>query len=68
MSGAVWSRDKERATEFASGMKTDQVIIKGAAQNLAPPFGGFGDSGFGRENGRFCIEDLLTFQSLHGAS
>lgn len=68
LSGAVWSRDSVRATDFAARMKTGQVILNGAAQNLATPFGGFGDSGFGRENGRFGIEELLTYQSIHGAS
>jgi len=67
LSGAVWSADKERATRFAQDMRTGQVVINGAAQNLATPFGGRGSSGFGRENGRFGIEDLLTYRSLHGA-
>lgn len=68
LSGAVWSRDAARATAFARGMKTGQVVINGAAQNLATPFGGWGHSGFGRENGRFGIEDLLNYRSLHGAA
>lgn len=48
-------------------MKTGQVVINGAAQNLATPFGGWGLSGFGRENGRFGIEDHFNYRSLHGA-
>lgn len=68
LSGAVWSSDAHRATEFARRMRTGQVVINGAAQNLATPFGGCGLSGFGRENGRFGIEDLLNYQSLHGAA
>lgn len=67
LSGAVWSTDAERARAFARTMKTGQVVINGAPQNLATPFGGWGWSGFGRENGRFGIEDLLNFRSLHGA-
>ncbi|MDP9968906.1 aldehyde dehydrogenase (NAD+) [Variovorax paradoxus] len=68
LSGAVWSRDAERAVDFARRMRTGQVVINGAAQNLATPFGGWGLSGFGRENGRFGIEDLLNYRSLHGAA
>ncbi len=68
LSGAVWSADTERATTFARRLHTGQVVINGAAQNLATPFGGWGDSGFGRENGRFGIEDLLTYRSLQGAA
>ena len=67
LSGAVWSKDGPRATRFAQRMKTGQVVINGAAQNLATPFGGWGQSGFGRENGRYGIEDLLNYRSLHGA-
>lgn len=67
LSGAVWSEDAERATRFARQMRTGQVVINGAAQNLATPFGGWGMSGFGRENGRFGIEDLLNWRSMHGA-
>lgn len=68
LSGAVWSQDLDRASRFARRMRTGQVVLNGAAQNLATPFGGFGDSGFGRENGRFGIEDCLTYRSLHGAA
>jgi aldehyde dehydrogenase (NAD+) len=68
LSGAVWSADVRRATRFAREMRTGQVVINGAPQNLATPFGGWGYSGFGRENGRFGIEDLLAFRSLHGAA
>ncbi|KWT70661.1 MULTISPECIES: aldehyde dehydrogenase family protein [unclassified Variovorax] len=68
LSGAVWSRDAARATTFARRMITGQVVINGAAQNLATPFGGCGLSGYGRENGRFGIEELLSYRSLHGAA
>jgi aldehyde dehydrogenase (NAD+) len=67
LSGAVWSADASRAQGVARRMKTGQVIVNGAAQNLATPFGGWGLSGFGRENGRFGIEDLLNYRALHGA-
>lgn len=68
LSGAVWSADLRRAEDFARRLRTGQVILNGAAQNLATPFGGWGASGFGRENGRFGIEDLLRYRALHGAA
>lgn len=68
LSGAVWSQDVARATRAAEQLATGQVIINGAAQNLATPFGGWKESGFGRENGKFGIEDLLIFRSIHGAA
>ncbi|AHG63844.1 aldehyde dehydrogenase family protein [Advenella mimigardefordensis] len=67
LSGAVWSRDAEHALAVARRMKTGQVVINGATQNLATPFGGCGWSGFGRENGRFGIEEMLNYRSLHSA-
>lgn len=67
LSGAVWSGDTARARTFARRMRTGQVVINGATQNLATPFGGWSWSGFGRENGRFGIEDMLLYRSLHGA-
>lgn len=66
LSGAVWSADKERAAGVARQLRTGQVVINGAPQNLATPFGGWGQSGFGRENGRFGIEECLQYRSLHG--
>ncbi|WP_349975088.1 aldehyde dehydrogenase family protein [Pseudomonas sp. WHRI 8519] len=66
LSGAVWSRDLNRANKVAEQLQTGQVIINGAPQNLATPFGGWKDSGFGRENGKFGIEDLLVFRSIQG--
>jgi aldehyde dehydrogenase (NAD+) len=68
LSGAVWSRDLQRANNIANQLQTGQVIINGAPQNLATPFGGWKDSGFGRENGKFGIEDLLVFRSIQGGS
>lgn len=65
LSGAVWSKDTERAQRIARQLRTGQVIINGAAQNLATPFGGWGQSGFGRENGRFGIEEFLQYRALH---
>ncbi|WP_114471527.1 aldehyde dehydrogenase family protein [Pseudorhodoferax soli] len=50
----------------ARQLGTGHVVINGAAQNLATPFGGWGQSGFGRENGRFGIEECLQYRSLHG--
>jgi aldehyde dehydrogenase (NAD+) len=64
LSGAVWSADITRAEAFADRMRTGQVVINGAAQNLAAPFGGRGASGFGRENGRFSIEAFLEFKTV----
>lgn len=68
LSGALWSRDAERARRTASRMRTGQIVLNGAPPNLAAPFGGVGASGFGRENGRFGIESFLDHRNLQGAA
>jgi aldehyde dehydrogenase (NAD+) len=64
LSGAVWSSDAARAEAVAGQIRAGQVIVNGAPQNLAAPFGGFGASGFGRENGRFSIEAFLDLKAV----
>jgi len=64
LAGGVWSADPERAQAVARRIRTGQVEINGAAFNPLAPFGGYGQSGHGRENGRHGIEELLTTKSL----
>jgi aldehyde dehydrogenase (NAD+)/betaine-aldehyde dehydrogenase len=56
--GAVWSGDEERATAVARAVRSGQVQINGAGFNPAAPFGGFKNSGVGRECG---VQGLLAF-------
>jgi aldehyde dehydrogenase (NAD+) len=64
LAGGVWSGDQERALSVASRMRTGQIEINGGAFNPLAPFGGYGQSGHGRENGRYGIEELLQVKSL----
>jgi betaine-aldehyde dehydrogenase len=64
LSGAVWSRDSDRATRFARGMVTGQVDINGGRFNAAAPFGGMKNSGIGRELGRYGLEEFLQPKAL----
>jgi aldehyde dehydrogenase (NAD+) len=64
LAGGVWSGDQERAIGVAKRLRTGQIEINGGAFNPAAPFGGFGQSGHGRENGRYGLEELLTAKSL----
>jgi aldehyde dehydrogenase (NAD+) len=65
LSGAVWSADVSAALRVARRLRTGQVVVNGAPSNLAGPFGGFGHSGFGRENGRFSIEAFTQLQAIN---
>jgi len=64
LAGGVWSGDQERAIGVAKRLRTGQIEINGGAFNPLAPFGGYKQSGHGRENGRYAIEELLQVKSL----
>jgi acyl-CoA reductase-like NAD-dependent aldehyde dehydrogenase len=64
LAGGVWSRDEERAKRVARQIRTGQVEINGGAFNPLAPFGGYKQSGHGRELGRFGLEEFLQVKSL----
>jgi aldehyde dehydrogenase (NAD+) len=64
LAGGVWSADEERAKRVAARIRTGQVEINGGAFNPLAPFGGYKQSGHGRELGRFGIEEFLGAKSL----
>ncbi len=64
LAGAVWSADQERAIAAAKRLRTGQVEINGGLYNPLAPFGGYGQSGHGRENGRYGLEEMLQVKSL----
>ncbi|MEO1057654.1 MAG: aldehyde dehydrogenase family protein [Actinomycetota bacterium] len=64
LSGGVWSSDQERAMSVARRMRTGMVDVNGGAFNIAAPFGGYKQSGYGRENGPYGIEEFLQVKSL----
>lgn len=67
LSGGVWSADRDRAVAFARRLRTGQVVINGEPLNLRAPFGGYGQSGLGREYGRYGLEEYFEIKSLQGA-
>jgi acyl-CoA reductase-like NAD-dependent aldehyde dehydrogenase len=64
LAGGVWSADPQRATAVARQLRTGQVEINGGAFNPLAPFGGYKQSGHGRELGRFGLEEYLEVKSL----
>jgi aldehyde dehydrogenase (NAD+) len=64
LSGAVWAGDNEKALAFAKQMRTGQVEVNGGRFNPLAPFGGYKQSGNGRELGRFGLEEFLEVKSL----
>jgi aldehyde dehydrogenase (NAD+) len=66
LAGAVWCADPERARRIATRLRTGRVRINGAPLDKRGTHGGFKLSGYGREWGRFGIEEFLEYQSMYG--
>ncbi len=64
LAGGVWSADADRANRVARQIRTGQVEINGGAFNLVAPFGGYKQSGIGRELGTFGLEEFCEVKSL----
>jgi acyl-CoA reductase-like NAD-dependent aldehyde dehydrogenase len=60
----VFSADKDKAISIARRMKTGQVEVNGGAFNPNAPFGGYKQSGIGRELGEYGFEEFLEIKSL----
>jgi acyl-CoA reductase-like NAD-dependent aldehyde dehydrogenase len=64
LGGGVWSADPDRAKRVARRIRTGQVDINGGQYNPMAPFGGYKQSGHGREHGKFGFEEFLQTKSL----
>jgi len=64
LAGAVWSKDEARAQRVARRIRAGQVDVNGGAFNMNAPFGGFKQSGHGREAGVYGLEEFLEYKSL----
>ncbi len=64
LAGGVWSGDQERAKRVARRIRTGQVEINGGVFNPLAPFGGYKQSGHGRELGRYALEEFLQVKAL----
>jgi acyl-CoA reductase-like NAD-dependent aldehyde dehydrogenase len=64
LAGGVWSGDPERAQTVARRLRTGQVEVNGGGFNPMAPFGGYKQSGNGRELGAFGLEEYLEVKSL----
>ena len=64
LAGGVWAGDKDHAIAVARRMRTGQVDVNGGGFNVLSPFGGFKQSGIGRELGKYGIEEYLELKGL----
>lgn len=67
LSGAVYSADPERGYRMARRMRTGSVTINGMIVDPKHPFGGFRQSGMGREGGPEGLENYLEVKTIHDA-
>ncbi|MGH9915828.1 MAG: aldehyde dehydrogenase family protein, partial [Pyrinomonadaceae bacterium] len=61
----VQTGDAQRAERVASKLKAGMVHINGGAHRDGSPFGGYKQSGNGREGGKFGLEDFLEVKTIH---
>ncbi|MGA7983786.1 MAG: aldehyde dehydrogenase family protein [Burkholderiales bacterium] len=64
LAGAVWGKDEAHAQKVARRIRAGQVDVNGGAFNMNAPFGGFKQSGHGREAGTYGLEEFLEYKSL----
>ena len=64
LAGAVFAADKETGIAIARRIRTGQVTVNGGAFNPNAPFGGYKQSGIGRELGEYGFEEFLEIKSL----
>jgi aldehyde dehydrogenase (NAD+) len=68
LSGYVSSADPERAMRVASRLRTGHVHLNGAGPDFGAPFGGYKQSGNGREWGDFGFEEFLEVKAVMGCA
>jgi aldehyde dehydrogenase (NAD+) len=66
LAGYVSSGDMERARRVARRIRAGNVNINGAANERAAPFGGYKQSGNGREWGRFGLDEFQEIKAVAG--
>ena len=62
----VQCADKDKARYVARRIRAGSVHLNGAGQDYCSPFGGFKQSGNGREWGEFGLHDFIEYKSVNG--
>lgn len=68
LAGYVWGADAARARDVAKRIRAGNVNINGASNDWLAPFGGYKQSGNGREWGRFGLEEFLEVKAIAGGA
>ncbi|MFH5181678.1 aldehyde dehydrogenase family protein [Paenibacillus sp. TAB 01] len=62
----ISSANVEKANELASRIAAGVILINGAGVEMKAPFGGFKQSGLGREYGVYGLEECLETKTITG--
>ena len=65
LSGAVFTTNPERGYQIARHMRTGSVTVNGMIVDPKHPFGGFKQSGMGREGGPEGLDNYLETKTIH---
>ena len=66
LAGYVSSANLERARRVAERLRAGQINVNGARPDFTAPFGGYKQSGNGREWGEFGFEEFLEVKAITG--
>ncbi len=62
----IQTQDPERARRVARRLRSGMVDINGKARSAGSPFGGYKQSGNGREGGKWGLEEFLEIKAVGG--
>jgi aldehyde dehydrogenase (NAD+) len=62
----VQTKDLDKARNVARRLRAGSVYLNGAGQDYSSPFGGFKQSGNGREWGKYGLLDFVEFKAING--
>jgi betaine-aldehyde dehydrogenase len=65
LSGSVWTDDVEAGTDIARQVRTGTYTVNGFAMEWGAPFGGFKNSGVGRELGPEGLGEFLEYKTIN---
>jgi aldehyde dehydrogenase (NAD+) len=60
------TNNTDRARRVSKRLRAGTISVNGAGNEYCSPFGGFKQSGNGREWGRFGLQDYLEFKCING--
>ena len=64
LSAYIWSKNPARARAVGRRIRAGQILLNGASADMHTPFGGFKQSGNGREWGEHGLRDFLEIKAV----